>query len=33
MARLHQQRWINGDFSDIFVVLSQIHATLRRDKV
>uniref|UniRef100_A0A7S0WG32 SPX domain-containing protein n=1 Tax=Pyramimonas obovata TaxID=1411642 RepID=A0A7S0WG32_9CHLO len=33
MARLHQQRWINGDFSDIFVTLSQIHAILRRDKV
>eukprot|EP00899_Mesostigma_viride_P021788 jgi/Mesvir1/29610/Mv21464-RA.3 len=33
MSRLHNQGWITGDFSDIFVRLSSIHSALRRDQV
>eukprot|EP00898_Chlorokybus_atmophyticus_P007682 jgi/Chlat1/7915/Chrsp68S07353 len=33
MSRLHQQRYIFGDFSDIFVQLSKIYSNLRGDVV
>lgn len=32
MARLHNQSWVRGDYSDVLVTLSQMHGQLRGDK-
>lgn len=32
ISRVHQQPWVQGNYSDILVQLSNIHSLLRQDK-
>lgn len=32
MARLHDQSWVRGDFSDIMVTMSRVYSKLRGDE-
>ena len=32
VARMHQQGWVRGDYSDIVVQLSSIYSSIRGDK-
>lgn len=32
-ARLHEQSWVRGDYSDVMVTMSRIYSKLRKDKV
>lgn len=31
IARLHEQSWVRGDFSDVIVTMSRIYSTIRGD--
>jgi SPX domain protein involved in polyphosphate accumulation len=31
-ARLHNQSWVRGDFSDVLVVMSRVYSSLRGDQ-
>ncbi len=33
VARLNEQPWVKGDYSDVMVTMSKIYSTLRGDEV